>query len=105
MGLELEEGGAGIPATGGGWGWSHFTGGLPLQGMGVAFSSAAAGVDDDDLVLCSVRACECLDAVFMLPKFPSALGIFETMVTHYPTLNMIIMCNIIFQRLVSWNPF
>lgn len=52
-----------------------------LQGMGVAFSSAAAGIDDSDVVLCSVKASECLHAIFMMPRFPPALGIFETMVT------------------------
>lgn len=55
--------------------------GLTLQGMGVAFSSAAAGIQDDDLVLCSENACKCLHTVFMLPRIPSTLGVYETMVT------------------------
>lgn len=47
----------------------------------MAFSSVTSGSDDDS-VLCSVSACKCLHSVFNLPKFPFALGIYETMVTQ-----------------------
>ena len=46
----------------------------------MAFSSAAADLDDSDVVLCSMEANKCLREIFMLPRFPAALGIFETMV-------------------------
>lgn len=47
----------------------------------MAFSLAATDVNDSDVVLCSMEAIKCLQEIFMLPRFPAALGIFETMVT------------------------
>lgn len=54
--------------------------GLVLQGMGVVFSTAASA-DDGDMMLCALEAVQCLSSILHLPQFPSALGVFEAMVT------------------------
>jgi hypothetical protein len=56
-------------------------GGSLLQGMGVAFSSVVSCAENNDVVLCCVEACKCLHTIFILPRFPPALGVFESMVT------------------------
>lgn len=52
-----------------------------LQGMGVAFSSAASSfAKDQKLILCAMEASKCLYAILNLPILPSALMVFETLV-------------------------
>ena len=70
-----------------------------LQAVGVAFTSAAQHIErspDDgqmvcaDQMVCTREALDCLYQIFQLSKFPSALGIFETVVSslnyyvHFP---------------------
>ena len=51
-----------------------------LQGMGVVFSAAVAG-DDNEEASCCVQTLHCLDNVLRLPQFPPALGVFEVLVS------------------------
>ena len=62
--------------------------------MGVVFSLAAGKIGDevDDLLLCSLEAARCLQAVFVLPRLPAALSVFETLVSTQHMLSVLNIC-------------